>query len=260
VSVSIAIVVLTYNREPLLRRCVAEVLDRCSPATTEIVIWNNGSTDATAGFLASLAGDRRVNIVNSPVNVGVVAYSRAFELTSAPYLVQLDDDVVSAPPEWDAALLKALQDMPGYGYLAADIEDSGDRLSQERHRVHDYQEIVVGGHRILDGPTGGWCTITSRAVYDQVGGLPKRSRLKYFREDEVYVGKVSRAGYRYGILRDLVVRHAGDPVGAPPNAEKAILFARDRARVRRKNAVKRLLLAVPGLRSANNRHQWFREP
>lgn len=201
-----------------------------------------------------------MKVVNSPVNVGVVAYSRAFELTSAPYLVQLDDDVVSAPFEWDATLLEAFRDLPAFGYLAADIEDSGDRLSHERHRVHDYDEIVVDGRRILDGPTGGWCTITSRAVYDEVGGLPKRSRFKYFREDEVYVEKVTRAGYRYGILQDLVVRHAGDPLGNPPTPEKALLFARDEARRRRKNAVKRLLLAVPGVKAANSRHQWFREP
>jgi GT2 family glycosyltransferase len=258
--VSIAIVVLTYNRERLLRRCVADVLGRCSPATSEIVIWNNGSTDGTAGFLASLEEDRRLRIINSPENVGVVAYSRAFGLTSAPYLVQLDDDVVSAPFEWDATLLKAFRDLPAFGYLAADIEDSGDRLSHERYRIHNYERTVLDGHRILDGPTGGWCTITSRAVYDEVGGLPTHSRFKYFREDEVYVDKVSRAGYRYGILEDLAVRHAGDQLGTPPNPEKALLFARDEARRRRKNAVKRLLLAVPGVRAANTRHQWFREP
>ena len=51
---SIAIVVLTHNRAELLRKCVENVLQRTSPATAEIVIWNNASSDHTAAYLDSL--------------------------------------------------------------------------------------------------------------------------------------------------------------------------------------------------------------
>jgi GT2 family glycosyltransferase len=47
----IAVVVLTHSRVHLLRKCVENVLGRTSPATREIVIWNNASTDGTREYL-----------------------------------------------------------------------------------------------------------------------------------------------------------------------------------------------------------------
>ena len=50
----IAVVVLTHNRVQLLEKCVENVLSRTSDSTTEIVIWNNASTDETRQYLDSL--------------------------------------------------------------------------------------------------------------------------------------------------------------------------------------------------------------
>jgi GT2 family glycosyltransferase len=258
--VSVAVVVLTCNRLPLLRRCVENVIARTTRATTEILIWDNGSGDGTDTYLGGLA-DPRLRVVRTPANVGMVAYGRAFAMTSAPYIVQLDDDVVDAPPGWDATLLETYQRLPMLGYLAADVvDDPLDRLSHERHRVHHYEEILVNGVRLLDGPTGGWCTITSRRIYDEVGGLPKRSRQTYFSTDTIYVHKVQKAGYGIAILPSLVVRHEGDRLGAPRSSAKAAFFEREERIDRWKDRVKSVLLTVPGMREANRRNQWFREP
>ena len=93
----IGIVVLTHERVHLLRRCVDNVLARKSSLTTEIVIWNNGSRDDTREYLDSL-DDPRLRIVHHPENIGQNAYAEAFALTSAEYLVELDDDMIEAPP------------------------------------------------------------------------------------------------------------------------------------------------------------------
>ena len=69
---SIAIVVLTYSRVHLLSKCVENVLMRTSPLTKEIVIWNNGSTDATAEYLGTL-DDPRFRVVNHDANIGMNA-------------------------------------------------------------------------------------------------------------------------------------------------------------------------------------------
>ena len=55
-------VVLTHNRVHLLRKNVENVLLRTSPATREIVIWNNASTDGTGEYLDSL-DDPRIRVV-----------------------------------------------------------------------------------------------------------------------------------------------------------------------------------------------------
>jgi len=97
------------------------VLRRASEATREIVIWDNGSTDGTAEYLASV-DDPRIRVVRSPSNVGFNAYAEACEMTSAPFFVELDDDVVDAPAHWDLLLRDSFVRLPHVGYLAADLE------------------------------------------------------------------------------------------------------------------------------------------
>jgi GT2 family glycosyltransferase len=258
--VSVAVVVLTHNRLEKLRLCVERVIAVASPAVTEVIIWNNGSTDGTRAYLDTVELPN-VRVVQCAENVGMVAYGRAFETTTAPYLLQLDDDVVAAPPGWDQVLLDACARLPEFGYLAADVEENeGDRLSTERHQVHRYAEIAENGVSLLEGPTGGWCTITSRSVYDRVGGLPTQSRQTYFSTDTVYVAALERHGYRRAIVRDVRVRHDGDRAGAAPAPEKAAFHAREERILRRRQSVKRVLLVVPFVRALNRRHRWFEEP
>lgn len=257
---SVAVVVLTFNRLPKLRLCVENVLARASDEVTEIVIWNNGSTDGTTDYLAAL--DRPgLTVVQSETNVGMVAYGRAFALTTAPYLVQLDDDVIDAPDGWDTVLLDACRRLPEFGYLAADVEDDPtDRLSSERHRVHRYVERRIDGIDLLEGPTGGWCTITSRVTYEAVGGLPVRSRQTYFSTDTVYVRKLERGGYRRAIVTGVRVRHSGDRQGAAWSPEKAKFHAREARIDEIKSAVRRAALALPGGRALNRRLGLFDDP
>jgi glycosyltransferase involved in cell wall biosynthesis len=118
----IAVVVITHNRLHLLRQNVENVLARTSSKTTEVVVWDNGSDDGTHEYLATW-DDPRVRVVTHPENIGQNAYARAFAMTRAPYLIELDDDVVSAPEDWDAVLLDAFRTLPRMGYLAANLAD-----------------------------------------------------------------------------------------------------------------------------------------
>ena len=54
----IAIVVITYNRLHLLRRCFEDVLRRTSDKTSEIIIWDNASADGTREYLDALDDPR----------------------------------------------------------------------------------------------------------------------------------------------------------------------------------------------------------
>jgi rhamnopyranosyl-N-acetylglucosaminyl-diphospho-decaprenol beta-1,3/1,4-galactofuranosyltransferase len=54
----IAVVVITHNRVEILRQCVENVLLGTTPNTTEIVVWDNASTDGTHDYLQSLDDPR----------------------------------------------------------------------------------------------------------------------------------------------------------------------------------------------------------
>lgn len=252
----ISVVLVTCNRLHLLRQCVANVLARTSSATQQIIIWDNASTDGTREYLASL-DDPRIQVVRNEENVGTNAFARAFALTTQPFLIELDDDVIDAPPNWDRTLVEAFQRLGSVGYLAANVIDDGKSIAADimyRRDRHLYTRREINGVAILDGPTGGWCTATSRAVYDQVGGFREDKRFTFWHEDAAYARAVRGAGYSIAILEELKVFHASGPAySSDPEVRKAKAHYytwRDRRR-ERKNAVKRFIERIPPLRALN---------
>ena len=260
----IAVIVVTHNRAHLLERCVRDVLFRTTESTREIVVWNNASDDGTAEYLAGLS-DPRLTIVNHEANIGTNAYADAVPLTSAPYIVELDDDVIEAPHGWDATLLAAFQKIPDIGYLVADLkEDPNDsayqylKYAKEVRKVYTRKE--VNGVTILEGPTGGGCAMTSREVYERAGGFRRHKKLVFWHEAATYVQDVRKAGYRTAILADLEVWHAGSPYYSAPSQAK-LDFHEHRARVEaRKNRVKRTILRLPFAKRLNDRYTFFGLP
>ncbi len=256
----IAIVVLTHNRVHLLRKCVENVLRSTSAATKEIVIWNNGSSDGTRAYLDAL-DDPRLTIVQNQVNIGQNAYARAFEMTSSEYLVELDDDVVHAPPHWDAILLDAFRRLPKIGFLAADLEDDPyDLATHCRYRIYEYNATEVNGVRLLVGPTGGACAITSRAVYRRAGGFRQHKKRVFWLEDKEYVATIKRLGFEAAVLADLKVHHTGGAHYGATSPEKTEYWRRSAAMRARRTAIKRLLLRVPFVRRLNAHFDWFVAP
>lgn len=260
----IAVVVVTYNRLHLLRRCVDDVLLRTSDATREIVIWDNASDDGTPEYLDSL-DDPRLRVVHHPENIGTNAYAPAFAMTTQEYLVELDDDVVEAPPNWDEQMLDAFRRIPGMGYLSANlVDDPNDSASQYikylREERNAYTRRVVEGIALLEGPTGGGCTMTSRALYERIGGFRQHRTLVFWHEDAAYVREVHRLGYRSAMLEELRVWHAGSPYYSQPAPAKLEFHERNARVTARKDRVKRLLLRVPFFAALNERRGWFEPP
>ena len=244
---AIAVVVLTHNREHLLRKCVEQVLLCTSDSTREIVIWDNASTDGTAAYLRSV-DDQRIRVVHHAENIGQSAYARAFRLTAAPYMIELDDDVVGAPAEWDRTLRDAFRSLPGIGFLSADLEDDPhDVASQHRHhiRAHEYTPFMENGVSLLRGPTGGGCAMTSREVYNLVGGFREHPKDVFFLEDAAYVADVIAHGYTVAVLPSLRVHHTGGAYYATESKEKLAYWDRWKRRRARRGAPQACALPRP---------------
>jgi GT2 family glycosyltransferase len=260
----IAVVLLTHNRVHLLRRCVENVIHRTSELTTQIVVWNNASDDGTREYLDSL-DDPRLEIVHSADNAAMNALPRAVRLTDAPYLIELDDDVVDAPERWDETLLDAFRRLPGIGWLGASIafdpSDSASRyLHYMREEVGAYTAHEVDGLQILRGPVGGACTITSRELLDRVGGFKEHGRLPYWRPDVPYRRAIAKLGYDSAFLVDLEVCHQGGPSHSEPPLPKLDYHVYELKWKKRKDSVKRVILGLPFAAALNRRHGWFDPP
>ena len=262
----ISIVVVTYNRLSLLRRCVEDVLRHASDKTREIIVWNNASVDGTREYLDTLE-ESRLRIVHHSENIGTNAYAHAFALATQEYLVELDDDVIEAPDGWDEQMLAAFVGIPKMGYLSANlVDDPNDSASQYVKYLHEernaYTRREINGITILEGPTrGGGCTMTSRELYERIGGFRQSATISSFgtrtrRTCTTSTGsgiapqcwRISASG-----MPEARTTRRRDPQRTHFTSEQARINAR-------KDFVKRVLLRAPFIAALNARHGWFEPP
>ncbi len=120
-SKRIAAIVVTYNRQSYLIRCI-EALRRQKNADMDILIIDNASTDGTGDALAPLAADGTIRYFNTGANLGGAGgfhYGMRLAVQEGyRYLWIMDDDCIPDDGALDA-LLKADADLGGnYGFLS----------------------------------------------------------------------------------------------------------------------------------------------
>lgn len=98
----VSIIVPTRNRDALLRDCVESLLNQTYPiAHYEVIVVDDGSSEATARVMESLAGGHptRVRYVKSPHKGPSAGRNIGIGLARGDLLAFVDDDV-EAPPQW----------------------------------------------------------------------------------------------------------------------------------------------------------------
>ncbi|MBI4575676.1 MAG: glycosyltransferase [Planctomycetes bacterium] len=206
----VSIAVVTYNRLGFLRLALESLLQRTDYPGHEVLVWDNASTDGTADYLRGLA-DPRVRVFRHPENIGVNAYARVFREATGNYLVGMDDDVIWHPPGWLEAMLLAYRRLPRLGYLAANVFQDAYTWGAKEGPARYHGVSLGGGQWIELGPTGAWCSLMSRAVYDEVGGYRERPALRYWWFDRDLVMRMRARGYYKAILGHVTVYHAFGP-------------------------------------------------
>ena len=202
-----SIVVATYNRSRFLQTCIQSIL-AAAELPFELIIWDNNSTDDTHSVVQEfIAAQAPVTYLRCERNIGTNGYARAFLTARFNYLVEADDDVLAVPKGWDRQMANAFKTIPRLGYCALDVVQ--DRFTNgAKPEAHFYRENTYGGIALLEGPTGGWFTGTTRRIYNMVGGFVYRPSKPFHLEDGMYCRKMQLTGYRYGILRGMYAYHA----------------------------------------------------
>ncbi len=123
-----AVVIVTYNRESLLRECVENV-ERQTAAPDSIIIVNNASTDHTPAYLEELnTKDGRFDMINLPNNIGGAGgFAKGIERSlekDVDCVLIIDDDAMIAR-DYMEKILKARQQQPQYRAFAGTLRTDG---------------------------------------------------------------------------------------------------------------------------------------
>lgn len=208
-SPAVSLLLVTHDRFGMLRECVSSILANTRDVDYELIAWDNASTDGTAEYLDAVAASHpQVRVIHHPENIGVNGIAACVRLARGRYILAIDDDVVEVPPGWLAEMVRAFDAVPRAGYLASNVvqdeHTNGAKPGPENYRAVDYGDGVVIEH----GPTGGWCTMTSRSVVERLGNFLEMPGRTFFLADGDFAQRCTRRRYRVGIVRGVEVYHA----------------------------------------------------
>lgn len=208
-----SVVLITHDRLGMLSLCVESVLANTHGVDYELIVWDNASSDGTGAYLDAISERHpRIRVVHSTENVGLNAVAAAVRLARGSYIVEMDDDVLIVPDGWLAEMIRCFDAVPKAGYLASNVVQNdltnGAKPPSEQYFTADLGDGVV----IEVGPTGGWCSITSRGVIDHIGNFVEMDGRVFFSEDGDFATRCLLRGYRIGIIRSVRVFHACGPL------------------------------------------------
>lgn len=205
----VSLFIVTHNRLAMLKKCLNSLLESVHGINYELTVIDNASEDGTIEFLNDLKSKNdKLRVIRNETNLGTNAKAQGAEICKGDFIVGIDDDVISFPDGWVQKMIEAYKTIPGMGYLATDvIQDdttTGAKYPAASYKIENYGD----GINLLVGPTGGWCFMISRDVYNDAGKLLTFKDRIFFTEDEDYVNRMIDKGYKYGILEGVKVYHA----------------------------------------------------
>jgi len=142
-----SVIIPLYNEADLTEACLAALIGATPPDLYEVVLVDNGSTDATGALLDSLDGD--VTIIRNPVNLGFAkACNQGAAAAQGEYLVFLNNDT-EPQPGWLEPLVGTADAHPRVGAVGSKLLYPDGRLQHAGvwivdNRVHG---ILEGRHR-----------------------------------------------------------------------------------------------------------------
>jgi glycosyltransferase involved in cell wall biosynthesis len=142
----LSILILTYNRQRMLRDCLDSVLP--TTADCEIVVFDDASTDGTPELVRTyIDRDPRVRYFRQPTNVGVSAnVETAAKEARGEFIALLADDDSVEPGNYErkVAILEAFPDV-GFVYSLAYATDENLRNQQVMRRAENLDYSYIGG-------------------------------------------------------------------------------------------------------------------
>jgi len=207
----ISIVLLTWNRRRYLELGLPSLLGALSRNLShEILVMDNASTDGTMEFLSRFAAHPEIRVIHNDTNLRFKGYNRLFAMAKGKLIIEIDDDVIEFPPNFDETFVNYYRAFPDYGYLALDTIRN-DKTDGNRGTFKFVDER--NGMVVEEGESRGYCAAFRRRDYRLIQPFTWFFRFTLDHpQDWVISGLVRRVlGKRNGVIRGVKCLHAYGP-------------------------------------------------
>ena len=222
---AVSVLMSVRNGVPWVREAVESVLDQTA-SDLELIVIDDGSTDATAALLGTIR-DPRLRVERQPPTGLTPSLNRALGLARAPLLARLDADDLALPERLarQRVFLDAHPDVGLLGTGAREVDASGREI---RVVSPPEEDAAIRRALIRRNPFVHSSVMMRRSAVAQAGGYDER--LSVAQDYELWM-RMSRITRLANLSAPLVVRRLlPGRVGAARDSERLAAEARVRWR------------------------------
>ncbi|SMP54908.1 glycosyltransferase family 2 protein [Anoxynatronum buryatiense] len=169
-SIWVSVIVPAYNAADYLEECLQSLLSQQTTYGYEVIVVNDGSTDATGEMLAARKPDDRLVIITQP-NGGISrARNRAMSVARGRYFLFVDADDALTPGALEHMLTEAERtraDLVEGNYLL--LEKGRTRLGRPLHHHRKQVDFKQTPETMLTIPGYPWGKLYARHLWDDLG-------------------------------------------------------------------------------------------
>ncbi len=210
----ISILICTYNRDYILKECLASIVEQTADKSLyEVIVINNNSTDRTLEIAEYYSNNyKNFKVITEPRQGLSVARNRGYKEAKYDWVSYIDDDAKAFPDYVERALdtieKHAFDCFGGMYYPWYRNSQRPKWLSENFGQSRKYNEDVA---LLTNGYiTGGVC-VFRKAPLDIIGGFPEDLGMtgnKIAYGEEVYVqNQLVAKGYKAGFDAELCIEH-----------------------------------------------------
>lgn len=183
-----SVVIPTYNRADLVGRAIESALGQSLPAS-EVIVVDDGSTDATAQVLAAFG--ERIRVVRQANRGCSAARNHGVATSTAEWIAFLDSDDSWAQDHLEsmAAAIEATEGGADFYFADARFEENSERRDSGAASLWSASGFRIDGMTQLAADATAWVlahrqpmklqsSVFRRRLFDEVGGLDEALRTR----------------------------------------------------------------------------------
>jgi GT2 family glycosyltransferase/tetratricopeptide (TPR) repeat protein len=214
-----SLIVLCCNEVAYTRMCLESVL-RHTERPYELLLVDNGSTDATPAYLEEVGtrpGPVRVEVIRNDTNRGFpVGANQGRARAQGNYLVFLNNDTVVTEGWLEGLIARTESASLGIGlvgpvsnYAAAPQHVPTDYTDAEGlGKFADGRRRGFAGRSLAAARLSSFCLLVRRAVLERIGGFDERFGIGLYDDDDLCL-RAREAGFGMAVALDVFVHHFG---------------------------------------------------
>lgn len=198
----VSLLIAAYNEALQIRQTIQSILDQKYPGELEILVIDDGSTDATAAVVSTLKNSQ-VRLLQLGHGGKAAALNHGFQQAKQDLIVVMDADTYLFPESIERLVARICHDPPGTAAVAGAILVRNSRLNWvTRVQEWDYYHGIASVKRLQSLYQGtlvaqGAFSIFRKEAIREVGGWPETVG-----EDIVQTWALLNRGYRIGFAEN----------------------------------------------------------